>query len=150
MLHELIYASRANSNFNSEILEDILAISRVNNTKNGVTGLLIFDGTTFCQILEGKKETLDATYQRIIKDDRHIDHTLFHSGVIEERSFSQWAMSFKRMNEAVSMESWTDWMSAQKLISDATSDNSAGRLILKLVSGVDGLNEEHPLGLNFV
>ena len=126
-----------------------MAISRVNNTKNDVTGLLIFDGTTFCQILEGKKETLDATYQRIIKDDRHIDHTLFHSGAIEERSFSQWAMSFKRMSEAVSMESWTDWMSAQKLISDATSDNSAGRLILKLVSGVDGLNEDQPLGLNF-
>lgn len=149
MLHELIYASRANSNFNSEVLEDILAISRVNNTKNDVTGLLIFDGSTFCQILEGKKETLDATYERIIKDDRHIDHTLFHSGEIQERSFSRWAMSFKRMNEAVSMESWTDWMSAQQLISDATSDNSTGRLILKLVSGVDPLNENHPLGLNF-
>lgn len=149
MLHELIYASRANSNFNSEFLEDILAVSRVNNTRNDITGLLIFDGSTFCQILEGNKKVLDSTYDRIIKDDRHIDHTLFHSGEIQERSFSRWAMSFKRMNEAVSTESWTDWISAQKLISDATSDNSAGMLILKLVSGVDPLNEDHPLGLNF-
>lgn len=150
MLHELIYASRANSNFNSEVLDDILAISRVNNTKNDVTGLLIFDGTTFCQILEGKKDTLDETYERIIKDDRHIDHTLFHSGEIEERSFSRWAMSFKRMNEAVSAESWTDWISAQRLISDVSKNTTGGSLILKLVSGIDPLNEEHPLGLNFV
>lgn len=132
------------------MLDDILAISRTNNIKNDITGLLIFDGTTFCQVLEGKKESLDQTYERIIKDGRHIDHTLLHKGTIEERSFSQWAMSFKRSKQAVSTESWTDWMSAQKLISEITSDNSAGRLMLRLISGVDTLNEDHPLGLNSI
>lgn len=150
LLYELIYASRANSNFNSEVLDDILAISHTNNTKNNVTGLLIFDGTTFCQILEGEKATLDKTYERIMKDDRHIDHTLFHSGEIEKRSFSRWAMSFKRVNAALNTENWTDWMSAQQLISDVSNDNTAGRLILKLVSGIDPLNEDNPLGLSFV
>lgn len=148
MLHELIYCSRANSNFKSTILDDILKVSRANNTKNHVTGLLIFDGTTFCQILEGEKAALDLTYEKIKKDDRHIDYTLFHSGQIESRNFEQWAMSFQRSQTTMTTASWTDWFSAQKQIEELSPDNSVGGLILKLMNGgASMLSGKNPLGV---
>lgn len=147
MLYELIYSSRANSNFKSSVLDDILTISRKNNTANNITGLLIFDGNTFCQILEGEKEALSMTYDKIKNDNRHIDHTLFHQGEIAQRNFSQWAMSYKRTQKAASVENWTDWFSAQKLISDISPDNTLGGLILKTVNGSNASEGSNLLGL---
>ncbi len=124
-----------------------MEISRSNNSANNVTGLLIFDGSTFCQILEGEKQALDLTYNKIQKDNRHIDHTLFHQGPIEQRNFSQWAMSYKRAQKAVSVESWTDWFTAQKLISEISSKNTLGGLIFKMVNDPASTNDANILGL---
>ncbi|MDP3254397.1 BLUF domain-containing protein [Bosea sp. (in: a-proteobacteria)] len=71
---------------------DILSASRRNNDRSGITGYLIFDGTTFVQILEGDQLAVLATYVRIEKDPRHCNVTMIGSQEAAERSFSAWGM----------------------------------------------------------
>lgn len=82
--------------------DDILAIvreSQVRNSRLGITGLLCYDGTHFFQIIEGPANTIDALYDAIRNDPRHTDiHTLSEVDVTV-RSFSDWSMGYKRMDE---------------------------------------------------
>jgi hypothetical protein len=94
-LQQLVYTSiyRA-GRVDSELqaLRAILSVSRRNNLAAGVTGFLIFDRDSFVQVLEGSRETLDATMARIAEDDRHRDVAVVDIQPIEERAFQAWTM----------------------------------------------------------
>jgi hypothetical protein len=66
----IAYCSKPMS-FSFETVDEILAVSRVRNAANGITGALIYDNKTFLQWLEGTSTDVRATWQRISKDDRH-------------------------------------------------------------------------------
>ena len=71
----------------------ILAQSRRNNARRGITGLLFFDGKRFLQALEGDEATVDATFARIQADARHHALVVLSNRQIEEREFGEWAMA---------------------------------------------------------
>lgn len=90
-LVQLIYASRP-FGFDEAALNGILSQSRRCNARDGVTGALICRADIYLQLLEGPAEALDATYARIVSDDRHleIDRLAYHPA--RERFFPAWAM----------------------------------------------------------
>lgn len=147
MLHELVYTSRAGASITRDRLEEILEVSRTNNEKNDITGLLVFDGSTFCQVLEGEKSVIDETYERIKQDNRHIDSYLLHTGEINQRNFQNWSMSFKMVQKRVNTESWTDILTASKMISDIPSERTLGSIVLKLLTGKDSFDDDTPFGV---
>ena len=49
----------------------ILAVSRRNNARDDVTGLLYADGVRFLQALEGPADKVEAAFARIGADPRH-------------------------------------------------------------------------------
>lgn len=53
-LQELIYTSVSSVHGDKAEVKNILAASELNNVANSVTGLLIFDGHRYIQILEGE------------------------------------------------------------------------------------------------
>ena len=59
MLHQLIYYSRNTVPGGDRAmlmnLRNIVSASQRNNTRDGITGFLIFDKTWFIQILEGNR-----------------------------------------------------------------------------------------------
>ncbi|MCD2325281.1 BLUF domain-containing protein [Sphingomonas sp. IC-56] len=73
----------------------ILEKSRVNNTRDSITGLLYSDGTRFLQALEGPAEKVQAAYTRIKADPRHRAVVMLSERAIEEREFGDWAMAHK-------------------------------------------------------
>lgn len=94
-LYQLIYSStyqvgRVDSPL--QALRDIVRTSIKNNARGEVTGFLIFDGSTFLQILEGRRSDVIATYERIALDLRHRSPKTLFSRSIEQRDFSGWAM----------------------------------------------------------
>lgn len=94
-LHQLVYTSAYRAGrVHSELqaLRAILSVSRRNNLAAGVTGFLIFDRDSFVQVLEGPRETLEATMARIEQDDRHRDVTVIGIRPIETRAFQAWTM----------------------------------------------------------
>jgi hypothetical protein len=93
-LTRLIYVSTITDKFGSTSLEDILKIGRVNNTKKGITGMLCFKNKYFIQCLEGERNRVNQTYNKIRNDERHSNVVLIEYTQIEEREFKDWCMGY--------------------------------------------------------
>ena len=76
------------------VVDSILAISRRNNARNGLTGGLMFTDGCFAQVLEGPVEAVEETFERIQCDDRHAEITVLQAGFITARDFRDWARGF--------------------------------------------------------
>ena len=76
----------------------ILSQARLNNSRNGITGLLSFDGQNFLQLLEGPKAIVRATVQRISTDSRHYNVKMILDVPITARRFADWGMGFVTVN----------------------------------------------------
>jgi len=97
-MYYMIYLSAGTNWFDEKELNDILAISNVNNSRDGITGLLLYADGNFIQLLEGTESDVQAVFQKISGDKRHKDVTLIASGPLNTRNFPQWAMGFKSIS----------------------------------------------------
>ncbi len=95
----LIYASQANQPLTLAEVVGLLETSRANNARTGISGLLMYCGESFLQVLEGPPEGVDATYQRIQADPRHCELRLLARVVISRRKYREWSMGFKVLDE---------------------------------------------------
>lgn len=94
----LVYISAAHRLMSEESLLDILNVSRKNNQKNNLTGMLLYGEGTFMQVLEGDEAILEKTYEVIKADDRHKNIIKMAEGVIEKSNFPDWSMGFKSVS----------------------------------------------------
>jgi hypothetical protein len=72
----------------------ILATARRRNAADNVTGALLFTASGFAQVLEGPREVVERTFERITLDPRHADVTALSFTPTERRSFPDWSMGF--------------------------------------------------------
>ncbi|SNY70269.1 diguanylate phosphodiesterase [Enterobacter sp. CC120223-11] len=71
MLTTIIYRSHFCDDVPVKALESMVAAASVKNREADVTGILLFNGTHFFQLLEGPDEAVKAIYQTICEDSRH-------------------------------------------------------------------------------
>ena len=90
----LVYLSSPVGTLREEDLTAILHKSRQNNSRSGVTGVLLYIRGSIIQVLEGEKATVETLYKRIAADPRHTDVTRVLSRPIGERLFRQWDMGY--------------------------------------------------------
>ncbi|RYF03002.1 MAG: BLUF domain-containing protein [Oxalobacteraceae bacterium] len=76
-------------------LDSILAVSKRNNGIDGITGILLCDGRSYLQVLEGPQDSVTTTYERICADPRHSDITIISDQLIEQRDFAYWSMEVR-------------------------------------------------------
>lgn len=94
---QLCYISTARPSVTAAEVELILDVSRANNRRAGVTGLMLFNGKRFLQLLEGEPAAVLATYERIKRDPRHFALVKLSERSIGEREFGRWDMAFERL-----------------------------------------------------
>lgn len=93
MLFQITYISTARPTLILSEVEGILEGSRKRNASDDVTGLLIFDGKRFLQVLEGSLENVEKTFSRIALDPRHRALVRLSGRHVEQREFGHWAMA---------------------------------------------------------
>ncbi|MGB9097909.1 diguanylate phosphodiesterase [Erwinia sp.] len=71
MLSTLLYRSHICDDVPVKALEKLLLKANKNNAAHEVTGILLFNGTHFFQLLEGPEAAVHALYDRICRDKRH-------------------------------------------------------------------------------
>ncbi len=71
MLTTIIYRSHLCDNIPINTLEDMVAAANEKNSQADVTGILLFNGTHFFQLLEGPEENVIPIYRNICEDPRH-------------------------------------------------------------------------------
>lgn len=94
-----VYVSSANKPFTQAELIELLRISRENNTKAGLTGMLLYHDGNFMQLLEGEPESVDALLNKLSLDPRHSGLMVLVRKPIEARSFGEWQMAFRNTGE---------------------------------------------------
>lgn len=93
---QLCYISTARPFVTAREIETILEISRVNNRRAGVTGILLFNGKRFLQLLEGDADAVETVYRRIARDPRHFAMVRLSERAIDAREFDHWDMAYRR------------------------------------------------------
>jgi hypothetical protein len=75
-------------------LNAIVSAARRRNKEDNLTGALLFTGGGFAQVLEGRREVVESTFERIATDPRHADVTVLSFTPTPQRSFPDWPMRF--------------------------------------------------------
>ena len=88
---QLIYSSKP-FGYDALILSNILLVARAANNRDGITGALISRDDLFVQLLEGPRDRVTAAFDRIQRDDRHVEVSELWSSDIEQRLFANWDM----------------------------------------------------------
>jgi len=96
-MEQLIYISTSRSPLrpSADEVQHILSVSRRNNARDGLSGLLVVGGRRFLQVLEGPSEPLDRALHRIRADDRHFAIVTLARHRIEQRTFPEWDMGYQ-------------------------------------------------------
>jgi hypothetical protein len=115
MLLQLTYVSTPRAPFSARDIAALLSAARTANARRGVTGLLLYDGVRFLQVLEGEPVAVDAVLERIRTDPRHHALVVLSRRTIEGRRFSDWAMAYR----------------------DARDDRDLATVVAPLVEGAD-------------
>ena len=93
----LTYTSLARLDLQASDLEDIYRAARELNALDGITGLLVFNGTHCLQIVEGSREAIDDLIERLRRDPRHTGLEVRDRHRIAQRSFPDWSMELVRV-----------------------------------------------------
>lgn len=103
-MEQLVYisTSRSLAQVSEAEINSILAVSRRNNARDELTGLLVVGGRRFLQVLEGPAAALTAAYDRIEADPRHFALVQLSRRQVTERSFPDWQMGFDRNGKGLS------------------------------------------------
>lgn len=90
-LMQLIYVSQLVGQPDAQLVP-IHTSAMKYNVQSGVTGMLLYFKGSFMQVLEGERDAVMVTYQRIQADRRHQNCKLLVEEDIAQRHFPQWTM----------------------------------------------------------
>lgn len=91
-LFELAYISAARDGVSEADLAGIVAQSQLNNALKDISGILLYNGTHFAQILEGSRHEVEALFESICADPRHTSVIRIAAGPVAGRAFAGWSM----------------------------------------------------------
>lgn len=98
LVHCIYCSSSTDANLSKEDLQEILEQSRKNNQSLDVTGILLFEGGAFFQVIEGEEGVVSSVYRKIEKDKRHQKVTKLIMEEISERAFGLWSMGYPQVS----------------------------------------------------
>jgi hypothetical protein len=104
MPFQLGYVSTATGSMLRQDLLALLTVARRVNREHRVSGLLLFDGTHFLQVLEGEEEAVREVFNRIAQDTRHTDLDILFEEQVPAAQYEGWSMGFQALDGAEWME----------------------------------------------
>lgn len=128
-LYRVLYCSRSTVDTDAAAIQLILAASRKNNARDGITGGLFFSSQCFAQVLEGPADVVEEAFERIQCDERHCEVTVLEAGSVASRDFPAWSMAFAGATGSSAF--------GEALMSTAFSGQTeSGERVLDLLRGV--------------
>jgi hypothetical protein len=93
-MYQLIYVSSSTGAFTREKFLDLAFVMSSQNTKIGITGMLVFKDGNFMEVLEGEESAVKELFSKINVDPRHTLVSVIQEGEISAREYPSWAMTF--------------------------------------------------------
>ena len=121
-MYFILYLSSASHLMSDDELFHLLETVREKNKKSGVTGMLLYKGGNFLQLLEGEKDTVEALFQNIEKDPRQTDIVALMKEETNTRAFESWSMGFANMDKKGDYPSYKDYINENLNFRDFDED----------------------------
>jgi len=99
-MFQLVYSSDDMAGFSPAQLSELLAKSRSNNQKVGITGMLLHQGGKFLQVVEGEEPVVRKLIATIAADPRHGRIEVLHQSISDRRDFPDWSMGFHSLDSS--------------------------------------------------
>lgn len=100
-LTRLISYSESRGPVDRKTLQQILVSARDHNMRDEITGILCYSEKYYLQVLEGARELLSRTFQRIAANESHQNLVIVSCMPTDERAFPNWWMAY--VNDADSV-----------------------------------------------
>ena len=131
-LRSIAYISSTTGTLLNEELERLLVDARSFNESVGVTGVLVYNGTSFFQYFEGVTFACERVFERIRGSSRHHSvHTLVDHPV-QVRYFSNWTMGFSKASSSELLAlSQAEWLASPVVSEPPSHAESNGIAMLR-------------------
>lgn len=132
---QLIYVSDLVNQDEGQIASIVESAVR-HNREDGITGMLLYSGGNFLQVLEGEKSRVRGTYDRIAMDPRHRNLTLLTEEEVPERHFANWSMGYRQLGaeEVAKMPAYAPYFQFGFRSASLQAKPGAARELLELFS----------------
>lgn len=128
----LVYISSAVRLLEDRELQQLADACRRNNASHGITGMLLYKGGNFMQLLEGEEAAVLELYGVIQQDARHKDVTLIRSGELTQRNFADWSMGFCNMDQAGDQPRYGDYIRQQLTLKEFHGDSQKAYRFMRM------------------
>jgi hypothetical protein len=99
MLYRMSYCSLSQQPVTHALVRELLMVSRFNNRRDHISGMLLADGSRFMQVLEGPEAAVRAMYHDIQADPRHrCVVELMREKQATERWYPNWSMGYAELS----------------------------------------------------
>lgn len=95
-IHAIAYLSRACGPISAADLDALMLDASTHNALHDVTGVLLHDGDTFLQYIEGPRAGVEHAYRRIARSSRHHIVSDLCRGPAPRRYFQHWNMASRQ------------------------------------------------------
>lgn len=89
---QVVYTSRVVTPLTRAGYDLLLDQAQTRNGRDGITGLLLYDGARFVQAVEGPEELVASCMSRIVQDGRHCAVELVQRQPVLDREFGSFSM----------------------------------------------------------
>ena len=94
---QLVYISERCVSTDDKAIAKIKRRAEPNNKRRNITGALLYTEHYFLQYLEGEATVVDALYDSICLDPRHMNARVLLRTPIKQRDFSHWSLGVKKL-----------------------------------------------------
>ncbi len=98
-MRRIVYCSQATADVSPDELIALLEVTRSNNERAGLSGMLLYSSQSFLQVLEGDADAIETTYDRIRGDDRHGNLRKLCDDTVDTALFPDWTMGFEHVDD---------------------------------------------------
>lgn len=137
-LARIVYTSHATSDLTQEEIQSLTAKAAKANHAAGITGVLLFGGRRFIQLIEGDPLVIETLFrEKIIQDARHINCEILLRESIDERLCPNWSMGclYITDDDTTKQQAWDQFSQAimQSRRYNLLSNDAAVRCIAEFI-----------------
>ena len=97
----ILYVSVADPTLVSDDIYTLVGNSQQRNSADGLSGIMLYNGSNFLQLIEGDAGPLDACFARIQRDPRHSGVVVMRNDPVAVREFPEWAMRYSLVDQPI-------------------------------------------------
>lgn len=133
ILHQLIYRSKKSQWVGSADIRSIIEKSSINNRGRDISGILVFDGEYFLQVLEGSQSQVLECLCRIQADPAHSQLVILLDEIINEREFPTMGMQLieSKVGVVSKLDGGLSNLSTIIQLLDDSSTNTKANMIIR-------------------